>query len=74
MRKSRFTDEEGTVAPVGTRKPRRIDHWDDQVARSRNGDGGGLLPSWPERGHFLQAKGKYGGIDVSDARRLRALE
>ncbi len=58
MRKSRFTGEEGTVAPVGPRTLRRTDHWDDQGARSRNGDGGGLSPSRSQPGDVLQAQGQ----------------
>lgn len=74
MRKSRFTGEEGTVAPVGPRKPRRTDHWDDQGARSRNATAEvcrrhGLSPAT-----FYKLKARYGGMDVSDAQRLRALE
>jgi len=58
MRKSRFTDKEGTVASMEPRKPRRTDHWIDQGAGGRNGDGGCLSPPWPEPGNVLQAQGQ----------------
>jgi hypothetical protein len=53
MSKSRFTDEEGTAAPVVPLKPRRIDHWDDQGAGSRDGDGGSPSPTCFQPGYVL---------------------
>ena len=59
---------------IGPRKPRRTDYRDDQRA-------GGWLPTAELcRKHglspatFYKPKAKYGGMDLSDAKRLKQLE
>ena len=37
-------------------------------------DGGGLPQAWNQRGDVLQLEGTYGGMDVAEAKRLKALE
>lgn len=37
-------------------------------------DGGGLPTSRDQLGDILQVRSKFGGLDVSEARRLRSLE
>ena len=67
------------MAPVGPRKPRLTDNRDDQGAGSSHCVDGmptveacrrhGLSPAT-----FYKLKSKYGGMEVSEAARLMALE
>ena len=60
MKRSRFTEEQIIGDPAGA---------------GGGGAGGGAVPqARAERPTFYKWKAKYGGLDVSEARRLKALE
>ena len=52
----------------------RADHRDFEGAGGWDADGGGLPPAWGQLGDLDKWKAKFGGLEVSDARRLRQLE
>ena len=59
----------------------RTDYWDPAGARSGDEDGRCVPQVWHlatrtfgSEATFYKYKGKYGGMEVSDARRLKALE
>ncbi len=52
----------------------RTDHWGAAGARHWGEDGGFLPQARISSATFFKWKSKYGGIDVSDARRLKVLE
>jgi putative transposase len=52
----------------------RADHWDPARAGGWGEDGRRLPQARDQQRHLLQMEGKYGGLEVSDARRLKALE
>jgi hypothetical protein len=60
------SDEEESVQ-------RRADHRGFEAARVR-GEDGGSLPGARRTATFYQWKSKFGGMDVTEAQRLRALE
>ena len=74
MRKSRFTDEGLTRPQWGRVSP------DEQIIGMIKEQEAGMAMAEVCRRHglspatFYKLKGKYGGMDVSDARKLKALE
>jgi putative transposase len=62
------TDDEGFAVQRGT------DYRHDQGAGGRDADCRGLPQAWHQQCHVHKYKAKYGGMDVSEARRLKALE
>lgn len=60
-------DEEVTVQ-------RGADHWDIAGAGRRDGDCRCVPQAWNQQCHVLKWKARFGGMDVSDARKLKALE
>ena len=53
---------------------RDADHHDDQGAGSRDADSGGVPELRLSPNTFYKFKSKYGGMNASDAVKLRALE
>ena len=53
---------------------RRTDHCDIKGTREWLADEGCLPPARHQLGDILKWKAKYGGLNVSDARKLKALE
>lgn len=74
MKRSKFTDDEGTVAPVGPRKPRGTGHRDPAGAGCRCETAGVCRRHRIGSATFYAWKTRFGGMEPSKAKRLKVLE
>ena len=70
MKRKRHTEEQ----IIAILAHRRADHCHLEGARGRDEDGRPVPQARDQRASFYNWKAKYGGLEVSEAKRLRGLE